>query len=67
MINLVVIYCLSSGPEQCVENRMPIDSPLPMACMVAGQQAAQEYVREHPKYRLVRWKCEIDVPRQVPA
>jgi hypothetical protein len=50
-----------------VENRVPIDSPLPMACMVAGQQQAQEYVREHPKYRLVKWKCEVDIPRQIPV
>ncbi len=67
MIELVVVYCLAADPKQCVEQHSPLDSPLPMTCMVAGQQQAAAYVWEHPKYRLARWRCEVDVPKQVPA
>jgi hypothetical protein len=29
--------------------------------------SAQQYLEEHPKWRLARWKCGVNVPRQLPA
>ncbi len=34
-----------------------------MGCMTTGQQTAATYVDEHPQWRLVKFRCEIDVPR----
>ena len=64
MIALVVVFCLGAGTHGCIEQRRPMPSPLPMACMLAGQQLAQEFINWHPQYRLLRWRCEVNVPRQ---
>jgi hypothetical protein len=37
------------------------------ACMVQGQQIASEWVSDHPKWMLTRWRCEQNVPRDVPS
>jgi len=34
---------------------------------VRGQHYASEWLAEHPKWRLSRWRCERNVPRQHPA
>lgn len=68
MIDLVIVYCLASNPKACVEKRVPMeDFGSPVACVTSAQQRAQEYLREHPKYKLSSWRCEIDVPKQTPA
>ncbi len=60
MVQLVLIYCLSNDALSCVERRPPLDlDPSPMACMIAAQPIAAEYLREHPAYRLATWRCEI--------
>jgi hypothetical protein len=65
MIELVIIYCLATDQKNCVEKRNPFDSfGDPVACMVSAQMYAQQYLEEHPKWRLARWKCEVDVPDQ---
>jgi hypothetical protein len=68
MIDLVIVYCLAANPASCQEKRVPAESwGDPLACMVAAQMRAQHYLDEHPKWRLKRWKCEVDVPRQEPT
>ncbi len=68
MIELVIVYCLSSEPAKCVEKRDPAaDYPDPVTCMVNAELSAQAYLDEHPKYRLSRWRCEVNVPHQVPS
>ena len=68
MIELVMIYCLQTEPTRCVEKRDPsADYPDPLACMVSAQLSAQAYLDEHPKWQLSRWKCEVNLPKQVPS
>lgn len=65
MIDLVLVYCLSAAPQRCVERRDPFESwGDPVACMMGAEIEAQQYLRDHPKWHLARWKCEVDVPRQ---
>ena len=65
MIELIIVYCLSSDTKTCIEKRVPLDSfTSPMGCTMSGQQRAQEYLREHPAYALKSWRCEINMPRQ---
>jgi hypothetical protein len=35
-----------------------------MTCMLGGQRAAAEWLAEHPGWRLDRWRCEIDHPKE---
>ncbi len=68
MIELVIVYCLASDTNSCIDKRVPLeDFASPAACTTVAQQRAQEYLAEHPKYTLKSWRCEVNVPRQAPA
>lgn len=68
MIELVIIYCLATDTKACVEKRVPMENfGNPAACVMGAQQRAQEYLMEHPKYKLTSWRCEVDLPKQSPA
>jgi hypothetical protein len=68
MIELIIVYCLVTDAKSCVEKHVPMeDFPNPTACVMSAQQRAQEYLAEHPKYKLERWRCEVDLPKQAPA
>lgn len=65
MIELVLVYCLTAKPKECVERRVPMeDYGSPVACTKSAQQRAQEYLREHPAYMLKGWRCEMNAPQQ---
>jgi hypothetical protein len=60
VVQLVLIYCLSKDALSCVERRPVLDmTPNPMACMMAAQPLAAQYLEEHPAYKLTSWRCEI--------
>lgn len=65
MIALVITYCLAADQSHCVQRRDPFDDwEDPVACMEAAQIQAQQYLRDHPNWRLTRWSCEVNVPPQ---
>ena len=66
MTALVLIFCLQSTPASCTEQR-PIEDLSLQACLIRGQQYASEWLAEHPKWMLSRWRCEHNVPGQQPA
>ena len=51
----------------CTEERPLIQNMTLMGCMVEGQQIAQDWLASHPKWTLSRWRCEHNVPRQIPS
>jgi hypothetical protein len=63
---LVLVLCLQGAPASCIEQR-PIDDLSLQACLIRGQHYAAEWLAEHPKWMLSRWRCERNVPRQRPA
>ena len=68
MIELVLVYCLSTAPDRCTEQREQLGAnATPLECTMSAQQHAQEYLELNPKYRLSAWRCEVDKPRQQPA
>lgn len=70
MIQLVLVLCLSASPTSCVEDRpMPEQAFTMSSCLSssAAQQAAVEWMQEHPGYELRRWKCEIGKREERPA
>ena len=67
MAVLVLVFCLQSAPDSCTEQR-PLLQNIPLrACLMRGEQYALEWLAEHPKWTLLRWRCEKDVPRQQPT
>jgi hypothetical protein len=68
MIELVIVYCLSSDTKTCIEKHLRMeDFTTQMGCTMGAQQRAQEYLRDHPAYRLKSWRCEVNLPRQTDA
>jgi len=66
MTALVLVFCLQSQPSSCVEQR-PGDALAPSACLFHAQEYAANWLADHPKWMLSRWRCERNVPRQEPA
>jgi len=65
MIELVIVYCLAADTKAYIEKRVPMENfASPVGCTMSGQQRAQEYLHDHPAYRLKSWRCEVDMPRQ---
>lgn len=68
MIELVLMFCLASEPDRCLDPRdLREEVGNPIACMVRAQTLAQEYLQTHRSLRLEGWRCEIDHPRENPA
>ena len=53
---LVLSLCSPSG--ECRESRPILEPMSPIACVIAGQQAAADFLAEHPSYRIGGWRCE---------
>jgi hypothetical protein len=66
MTALVLVFCLQSSPGWCVEQR-PIDEMAPLACVMRAEEYAANWLSDHPKWVLSRWRCERNVPREKPA
>ncbi len=66
MSALVLVFCLQAAPASCVEQR-PTENLAPLACVMRAEQYAAGWLAEHPKWRLARWRCEQNIPRQRPA
>jgi hypothetical protein len=67
MVHLVLTLCLMASQQQCRDERPLLEGMSVMACMMQGQQIAQEWLEDHPKWMLSRWRCESNVPREVPS
>lgn len=68
MIQLVLVYCMIENASVCVEDRPTYTEPLSLSdCMTSAQAVAVDYVRDHPRWQLSRWRCEVDVPQKTPA
>ncbi len=58
MVQLVLVFCLLGAPADCHEERPMLEQMTLMGCMVQGQQIAQDFLADHPKWSLSRWRCE---------
>lgn len=65
MISLVMTFCLTVNAASCIERQPVMDEALsPMGCMIAAQQLGAKFVRDHPAYQLVSWRCGISKPSE---
>jgi hypothetical protein len=67
MEHLVLTFCMLAWQTHCTEERPLLQALSLTSCMMQGQQIAQEWLDSHPKWMLSRWRCEKDVPRQLPS
>lgn len=75
-IALILVYCLSADPGQCIEipQDPPADQPYTiqtcaMGGMVIGASEAQQLAiaHEHPGFAFHSWRCDIDKPKRTGA
>jgi hypothetical protein len=66
MTALVLVFCLQSAPNSCIEQR-PAETLTPAACLVQAQLYAANWLADHPKWLLSRWRCETNLPRRQPV
>jgi hypothetical protein len=64
MAELVLVFCLLSSPSSCQEERPVLEQLSLTSCLVEGQQYASDWLAEHPKWALSRWRCEQNKPQQ---
>ncbi len=68
MIQLVLVYCMIDNASVCHEDRPTYEDPISMeSCLTTAQQVAIGYVRDHPRWQLSGWRCEVNVPRKTPV
>jgi hypothetical protein len=67
MVSLVLTFCMLAWQTHCTEERPILEQMPMMTCMVQGQQVAQEWLESHPRWMLSRWRCERNIPRQLPS
>jgi hypothetical protein len=63
LVSLVLVFCMADS-SACTEARPVTEDLSPMACMVRGQQVAQEWLAEHPGWQLSRVRCEGQSQRE---
>ncbi len=62
MVHMILVFCLSQSPNLCIRQRPFFARPLGMmGCMVEAQRTASSFLRDHPGYRLSRFRCS-DAP-----
>jgi len=67
MVHLVLTFCMLAWQTHCTEER-PITEDMGLtACIVEGQQVAQNWLADHPSWMLSRWRCEQNIPKQIPG
>lgn len=67
MVALVLVFCFMGSPDSCMEERPAIENLSLVGCLTQGQQVAQAWLSEHPKWALSHWRCEAGVPPQKPT
>jgi len=61
---LVIVFCLANGAE-CKEKQDFEPFLMPMACAIAAQQAAAEWLKTHPAYVMRETRCEPEGRKQI--
>lgn len=67
MVHLVLTVCLMAWQAHCSDERPVLEDMTPTACMAVGQQVAAEWLADHPKWMLARWRCERGVTHDIPS
>ena len=59
MYHLVLTVCLATTPDTCkiVELDATLESFTPMQCFTAAKSEVTKWASQHPKWRVLRWKC----------
>jgi hypothetical protein len=54
-----------TAQTQCTEQRPFIPEMSLAVCASRGQQFAEAWLEDHPKWKLSGWRCESNIPREI--
>ena len=54
-MHLILTVCLAASSSSCHEETIATEARLPMECT----SAMAEWAVQHPKWRVVRWRCGV--------
>jgi hypothetical protein len=59
-MELLLSICLIASPTHCRNETIIVAyEPVgPTMCMVTAQQSIAQWQRGHPKWRVMKWKCQ---------
>jgi hypothetical protein len=58
MLAIILSVCLISNPAICRSERIPVGSNLsPGRCAMDAAPRIAKWSEEHPRWRVVRWRC----------
>ncbi|GEP00802.1 hypothetical protein GCM10007887_19700 [Methylobacterium haplocladii] len=49
--------CVSSAPDTCETQRLPLEVADAESCLVVAQPNLARWVEGHPTYRITAWRC----------
>jgi len=59
-ITIMITVCLLSDPTACEVKAVPVSQVGTLRqCMSEAQPHLAAWIGEHPKYHIVKWKCEF--------
>ena len=61
MITVILTACLVTQPMKCKDINIPIlevKNVTPWKCGRFGQLKAEEWAKDHPKWKIQRWACD---------
>jgi hypothetical protein len=66
MIAIILSTCLVSDPGVCREQTIPLSSEISaLQCMKFAVPHVAQWSEEHPRWRVVRWRCRVGVQHDI--
>ena len=60
MIEIIVTVCALAQPSQCDEQHLQYAWQGSLRqCTMGAQPYLAQWINEHPKWSIVRWRCEV--------
>ena len=60
MVEVIMTVCALANPTQCEEQHLQYSSQGSLRqCTMNAQPYMAQWINEHPKWSIVRWRCEL--------
>jgi len=60
MIEVIMTVCALANPSQCEEQHLQYAGQGTLRqCTMNAQPYMAQWINEHPKWSIVRWRCEV--------
>ena len=65
MIEVIMTVCALANPSQCEEQHLQYAGQGSLRqCTMSAQPYMAQWINEHPKWSIVRWRCDVPHSRE---